>query len=200
LLDYIVIQWVKRLGWTFAFSAAGKGLRFESAKMEIEMNWDQIRGNWNQLKGKAQKEWGKLTDDDMKVIDAELTQLIGRIQEHYGYTREQAEKAVADWYDRIHASAGDLAAPLSGLQKDVARLAESVSKLVQHQVQGAGLRFSEGVGDAGDKIARTATDAQDRIRSGTGELGASIERNPLTAVLIALGVGLSLGMMSRLRE
>jgi len=64
------------------------------------MNWDQIKGNWTQLKGNAQKEWGKLTDDDLKIIEGEQTQLIGRIQERYGYTREQAEKAVADWHAR----------------------------------------------------------------------------------------------------
>jgi uncharacterized protein YjbJ (UPF0337 family) len=43
---------------------------------------------------------GKLTDDDLKIIEREQTQLIGRIQERYGYTREQAEKAVADWHAR----------------------------------------------------------------------------------------------------
>jgi uncharacterized protein YjbJ (UPF0337 family) len=64
------------------------------------MNWDQIKGNWTQLKGNAHKEWGKLTDDDLKIIEGEQTQLIGRIQERYGYTREQAEKAVADWHAR----------------------------------------------------------------------------------------------------
>jgi uncharacterized protein YjbJ (UPF0337 family) len=64
------------------------------------MNWDQIKGSWTQLKGKAQKEWGKLTDDDLKIIEGEQTQLIGRIQERYGYTREKAEKAVADWHAR----------------------------------------------------------------------------------------------------
>jgi uncharacterized protein YjbJ (UPF0337 family) len=64
------------------------------------MNWDQVKGNWKQLKGKAQKEWGKLTDDDMQVIEGEQTQLVGRIQERYGYSKEQAEKAVSEWYDR----------------------------------------------------------------------------------------------------
>ena len=38
-----------------------------------------------------------------------------------------------------------------------------------------------------------------RARSASGEIEASIERNPLTAVLIAFGVGMWLGMMSRSR-
>jgi uncharacterized protein YjbJ (UPF0337 family) len=64
------------------------------------MNWDQIKGNWKQLKGKVQTEWGNLTDDDLKIIEGEQTQLVGRIQERYGYTREQAEKAVSAWHER----------------------------------------------------------------------------------------------------
>ncbi len=64
------------------------------------MNMDEIKGNWKQLKGKVQTEWGKLTNDDIAVIDGEQTQLVGRVQERYGYTREQAEKAVSDWHER----------------------------------------------------------------------------------------------------
>ena len=68
--------------------------------MESNTNWDQIKANWQQLKGKAQTEWGKLTDDDVAIIEGEQSQLLGRIQERYGYTREQAEKAVDDWHGR----------------------------------------------------------------------------------------------------
>jgi ElaB/YqjD/DUF883 family membrane-anchored ribosome-binding protein len=94
---------------------------------------------------------------------------------------------------------GDLAADLAALRQDVARLAETMSELVQHQTGAAGLRASAAVGDARDKIASTAADAQNRVRAARGEIEASIERHPLTAMLIAFGVGLSLGMMSRWR-
>jgi uncharacterized protein YjbJ (UPF0337 family) len=61
------------------------------------MNKDEIGGNWKQLKGKAKEKWGKLTDDDMTVIEGKRDQLVGKIQERYGYAKEQAEKEVADW-------------------------------------------------------------------------------------------------------
>lgn len=64
------------------------------------MNWDIIKGDWKQLKGKAKVQWGKLTDDDMAIIEGEHSQLVGRIQERYGYTKEQAEKSVKDWHAR----------------------------------------------------------------------------------------------------
>jgi len=95
---------------------------------------------------------------------------------------------------------GTAGADLAALRQDVARLAETVSKLVQHQTQAAGRRVSEAVGDARDKIASGATDAQNRVRATSGEIEACIERNPLMAVLIALGLGVSLGLLSRSRR
>lgn len=61
------------------------------------MNKDEIGGNWKQFKGKAKETWGKLTDDDMTIIEGKRDQLVGRIQERYGYAKDQAEKEVRDW-------------------------------------------------------------------------------------------------------
>ncbi|MCX3081927.1 CsbD family protein [Klebsiella michiganensis] len=61
------------------------------------MNKDEIGGNWKQFRGKAKEKWGKLTDDDMTVIEGKRDQLVGRIQERYGYAKDQAEKEVTDW-------------------------------------------------------------------------------------------------------
>jgi ElaB/YqjD/DUF883 family membrane-anchored ribosome-binding protein len=94
---------------------------------------------------------------------------------------------------------GDVSADLAALRHDVARLAETMSKLVQQQTQAAGHRVSEVAGGARDKVASAAADAQHRVRAASGEIEASIQRNPLMAVLIALGVGLSLGLLTRPR-
>ncbi|SQI81668.1 putative stress-response protein [Klebsiella oxytoca] len=56
------------------------------------MNKDEIGGNWKQFKGKAKEKWGKLTDDDMTVIEGKRDQLVGKIQERYGYEKDQADK------------------------------------------------------------------------------------------------------------
>jgi uncharacterized protein YjbJ (UPF0337 family) len=70
-------------------------------KKESAMNWDQVKGNWQQLKGKAQQQWGKLTDDDLEVIKGEQTELAGRLQERYGYTKEQVAKEIRMWGERL---------------------------------------------------------------------------------------------------
>ncbi len=43
------------------------------------------------------EKWGKLTDDDMQVIEGKRDQLVGKIQERYGYAKDEAEREVTDW-------------------------------------------------------------------------------------------------------
>jgi uncharacterized protein YjbJ (UPF0337 family) len=38
------------------------------------------------------QKWGKLTDDDLDVVAGKGEELIGRLQERYGWAREEAEK------------------------------------------------------------------------------------------------------------
>ena len=56
------------------------------------MNKDVFEGKWKQVRGEAKVWWGKLTDDDLERMDGKADQLIGVLQQKYGYTKEQAEK------------------------------------------------------------------------------------------------------------
>ena len=53
-----------------------------------------------EAKGKVKEQWGKLTDDDFDVIAGKRDQLLGRIQERHGISRDDAEKQVKDWESR----------------------------------------------------------------------------------------------------
>jgi uncharacterized protein YjbJ (UPF0337 family) len=66
-------------------------------QQEPVMNWDRIEGNWKQFKGKVHQQWGKLTDDDLDVIEGKRTELAGRLQERYGYAKDQAEREIDTW-------------------------------------------------------------------------------------------------------
>lgn len=61
------------------------------------MNWDQVQGNWKQLKGKVKEKWERLTDDDLDVINGKRDQLVGKLQERYGFSKQQAERAAENW-------------------------------------------------------------------------------------------------------
>jgi len=58
------------------------------------MNQDFVKGKWKQIRGRARQWWGKLTEDDLDVIDGNRHQLIGILQERYGYTKEKAANEV----------------------------------------------------------------------------------------------------------
>jgi uncharacterized protein YjbJ (UPF0337 family) len=61
------------------------------------MNSDQFEGKWKQLKGSVKQRWGKLTDNDITTLSGKKDELVGKIQERYGITREQAEKEADEW-------------------------------------------------------------------------------------------------------
>lgn len=79
------------------------------------MNWNEVEGKWKEMKGTVRAKFGKLTDDDLNVIGGKKDQLIGKIQQRYGITREQAErdlevflKGLPETTQRTHTSGGGL--------------------------------------------------------------------------------------------
>jgi uncharacterized protein YjbJ (UPF0337 family) len=61
------------------------------------MNRDTFKGQWMQLKGQLRRQWGKLTDDEVDQIQGNAEILIGKLQERYGYSREEAERELERW-------------------------------------------------------------------------------------------------------
>jgi len=58
------------------------------------MNKDVFEGKWEQVKGGVQEKWGKLTNDDLDVIKGNAKIMVGKLQERYGMTIEDAEEEV----------------------------------------------------------------------------------------------------------
>ncbi len=57
-----------------------------------------------QLRGQARERWGRLTDDDLDQIQGRWNILIGKLQEKYGYSRQNAEEQVSEWLEEIRTS------------------------------------------------------------------------------------------------
>jgi uncharacterized protein YjbJ (UPF0337 family) len=70
------------------------------------MTWEEVRGNWHFLRIKVQQQWDKLTNADMDYIEGRRDQLAELLSERYGFTKDQADKQILDWYDRVNASPG----------------------------------------------------------------------------------------------
>jgi uncharacterized protein YjbJ (UPF0337 family) len=64
------------------------------------MAWDVVEGKWKQYKGKAREQWSQLTDADVDEVAGKRDQLVGKLQERYGYAKAEAEQAVSDWLKR----------------------------------------------------------------------------------------------------
>ena len=58
---------------------------------------DKIKGNWNELKGKAKQEYGDLTDDDVTYVEGQEDELIGRLQQALGKTKDE----ITAWIDSL---------------------------------------------------------------------------------------------------
>lgn len=105
----------------------------------------------------------------------------------------------------------ELSSDLAALRADVARLTETMTSIAQNQAGSTSQALSETMekarvvlSEATETLTQTgrdlASEATGRIRTMGTEMGASIERNPLTAVMIAAALGLVIGMLGRERH
>ena len=56
------------------------------------MNKDILEGKWKEMRGQVKEWWGKLTDQDLDQAAGNAEQIVGLLQQKYGYTRERAEE------------------------------------------------------------------------------------------------------------
>lgn len=56
------------------------------------MNKDIFQGKWKEMRGQIKEWWGKLTDDDLDQAAGNTEQIVGLLQQKYGYTRQRAEE------------------------------------------------------------------------------------------------------------
>ena len=59
------------------------------------MSWQQVEGHWRQFTGEVKQRWAKLTDSDIKSCEGNRDKLVGKLQELYGMTPDQAGAAIS---------------------------------------------------------------------------------------------------------
>lgn len=65
------------------------------------MNKDILEGKWKQVRGDIKEWWGKLTDDEIDQLEGRRDQLAGKLQEKYGYSRDEAEREIDKFLEDI---------------------------------------------------------------------------------------------------
>lgn len=54
-----------------------------------------IKGEWNILKGKLKQRFGNLTDDDLIFVKGKEEELLGRLQQKLGKTKQELRDLLA---------------------------------------------------------------------------------------------------------
>ena len=49
----------------------------------------QFKGGWNEIKGKLKQKYGELTDNDLAFSEGKEDELLGRLQQKLGKTKEE---------------------------------------------------------------------------------------------------------------
>jgi len=131
----------------------------------MAINAQELQGQWNKLRGQVKERWGQLTDDDLQIHGGNIDQLVGRIQQRTGESREGIEKFLTELTGR-----GSTA---------VAQATEAVGQFAQQ----AGERLRDRYGDIADQARDQYDHAQDVVR-----------QNPGQSLAAAFGIGLVAGL------
>jgi uncharacterized protein YjbJ (UPF0337 family) len=54
----------------------------------------QFKGSWNEVKGKLKQKYGDLTDDDLVFAEGKEDELLGRLQQRLGRSKEELRREI----------------------------------------------------------------------------------------------------------
>lgn len=57
----------------------------------------KLKGGWNEAKGKIKQKYADLTDDDLAYEDGKEDELLGRLQQKTGQTKDEVKR----WIDEL---------------------------------------------------------------------------------------------------
>jgi len=97
----------------------------------------------------------------------------------------------------INEATQDITADLAALRDDISKLSNSVATLVRSQAAVTTDQMLGAVDTARQKLSDTASGAQDRVNAFGSDLEATVERNPLAAIAVAMSAGILIGLMTR---
>ena len=60
------------------------------------MNALQMKGNWNVIKGRLKQKFADLTDNDLRYEEGKEDELVGRIQQRTGKTKQEIERVLEE--------------------------------------------------------------------------------------------------------
>ena len=130
------------------------------------INQQTLQGNWNEIKGKLRSKWGSLTDDDLKVFNGNVDQLLGTIQQKTGEARESIEQ----FFEQFNSDAASA----------VSRTGETVRAYAQQ---------------AAESVQETSEKAAASVRKGYAEVEDLVRQRPAESLAVCFGAGVITGVV-----
>lgn len=59
-------------------------------------NTTELKGNWNEVKGRLKQKFALLTNNDLFLIEDKRDELVARLQEKLGKTKEEVQRIIFD--------------------------------------------------------------------------------------------------------
>jgi uncharacterized protein YjbJ (UPF0337 family) len=56
----------------------------------------ELKGSWNEVKGRLKQKYAQLTDDDLAFAEGKEDELLGRLQQKLGKSKEDLRKEIGD--------------------------------------------------------------------------------------------------------
>lgn len=56
----------------------------------------ELKGDWNEIKGKLKQKFAELTDNDVMLVDGKQDELLGRLQQKLGKSKEEILKHISE--------------------------------------------------------------------------------------------------------
>ncbi len=130
------------------------------------VNTQELQGSWNRIKGKLKERWGNLSDDDLQVTGGNIDQVIGRIQQRTGESREAIEEF---------------------LNSASARGASAVSQAVETAGQYAQ--------QAGSQLREQYQNVAGQMNEGYEQVQHLVRHYPTQSIVAVFGAGVALGVL-----
>jgi len=70
--------------------------RCAACDLSITMTKLELKGNWNELKGKLKQKYAQLSDDDLAFAEGKEDELLGRLQQKLGKSKEDLRREIQD--------------------------------------------------------------------------------------------------------
>jgi uncharacterized protein YjbJ (UPF0337 family) len=65
-------------------------------EISITMTKLELKGSWNEVKGRLKQKYAQLTDDDLTFAEGKDEELLGRLQQKLGKSKEDLRSEIED--------------------------------------------------------------------------------------------------------